>query len=194
MDLAVKRGKGKGGTPRLSQGAETRYMIVMERTRRGLLIGMLSSACATVLTVEIAFQGAAAAQSSPFPVSQLTVETARGRFAFTVEVADTGARRVQGLQGRRTLEPNAGMLFDFQTPQMVSMWMKDTYLPLDMIFVGEDGVVLNIAEKTVPHSLILIASAGKALAVLEVNAGTARRLGIRPGDRVFHSIFDRAGG
>jgi len=86
------------------------------------------------------------------------------------------------------------MLFDFQTPQMVSMWMKDTYLPLDMIFVAANGVILNIAEKTVPHSLIPIVSTGRALAVLEVNAGTARRLGIRPGDRVFHSIFGAAGG
>jgi hypothetical protein len=74
------------------------------------------------------------------------------------------------------------------------MWMKDTYLPLDMIFLAADGVVLNIAEKTVPFSLIPVSSAGEALAVLEVNAGTARRLGIRPGDRVYHSIFDGAGG
>jgi len=74
------------------------------------------------------------------------------------------------------------------------MWMKDTYLSLDMIFVGADGVVLNIAEKTVPHSLIPIVSTGKALAVLEVSAGTTRRLGIRPGDRVYHSIFGGAGG
>jgi hypothetical protein len=186
--------RGQAETQGLSRAAETRYTMAMDRTRRKVLIGMLSSACAAVLAVDIAFQGSAAAQSSPFPVSRLTVETARGRFEFTVEVADTGARRVQGLQGRRTLKTNAGMLFDFQTPQMVSMWMKDTYLPLDMIFIGADGVVLNVAEETVPHSLIPITSAGKALAVLEVNAGTARRLGIRPGDRVYHSIFDGAGG
>ena len=155
---------------------------------------MLSSACATVLAVEIVFQGAAAAQTSPFPVSRLTVETARGRFAFTVEVADTEARRMQGLQGRRKLAPNAGMLFDFQTPQIVSMWMKDTLLPLDMIFVAANGEVLNVAEKTVPHSLIPVGSAGEALAVLEVNAGTAARLGIRPGDRILHPIFDGGGG
>ena len=166
----------------------------MVPTRRDLLIGMLSSASATILAVEIALQGTAAAQSSPFPVSRLTVETARGRFAFTVEVADTGARQTQGLQGRRSLAPDAGMLFDFQTPRIVSMWMKDTYLPLDMIFIAADGVVLNIAEKTVPHSLIPIASAGEALAVLEVNAGVAARLAIRPGDRVYHPIFDGGGG
>lgn len=166
----------------------------MDRTRRELLIEMLSSACAAVFAVEIAFQGSVAAESSSFPVSRLTVETARGRFEFAVEVADTPARRMQGLQGHRTLEPNAGMLFDFQRPQRVSMWMKDTYLPLDMIFVGADGVVLNIAENTVPHSLIPISSAGDAKAVLEVNAGTARRLGIRPGDRIHHPIFGGGGG
>jgi len=166
----------------------------MDWIRRKLFIGVLSSACVSVLAVEMALQRPVVAQSSPFPVSRLTIETARGRFEFTVEVADTGARRTQGLQDRRTLAPNAGMLFDFQTPQMVSMWMKDTYLPLDMIFVAANGVILNIAEKTVPHSLIPIVSTGRALAVLEVNAGTARRLGIRPGDRVFHSIFGAAGG
>jgi len=186
--------RGEAGTQGLSRAVETRYTMAMDRTRRELLIGMLSSACATVLAVEIAFQGSATAQSNPFPVSRLTVETARGRFEFAVEVADTVARRMQGLQGRHTLEPNAGMLFDFQTPQRISMWMKDTYLPLDMIFVAADGVVLNIAEKTVPHSLVPITSAGEALAVLEVNAGTARRLGIRPGDRVYHPIFDGTGG
>jgi uncharacterized protein len=178
----------------LSQSAETRYIRAMMRSRRDLLIGMLASGCATVLAVEIALQGAAVAQSGPFPVSRLTVETARGRFAFTVEVADTGARRTQGLQGRRALAANAGMLFEFQTPRIVSMWMKDTYLPLDMIFVAADGVVLNIAEKTVPFSLIPVSSAGEALAVLEVNAGTAARLGIRPGDRVHHPIFDGTSG
>lgn len=162
----------------------------MDRTRRQFLIGMLSSASATVFVAEIAFQGAASAQTTSFPVSRLTVETARGRFAFTVEVADTGARRTQGLQGRRTLAPNAGMLFDFRTPQRVSMWMKDTYLPLDMIFIAANGKVLNIAEKTEPHSLIPVASAGEALAVLEVNGGTAARLGIRPGDQIHHPIFD----
>ncbi len=101
---------------------------------------------------------------------------------------------MQGLQGRRKLAPNAGMLFDFQTPQIVSMWMKDTLLPLDMIFVAANGEVLNVAEKTVPHSLIPVGSAGEALAVLEVNAGTAARLGIRPGDRILHPIFDGGGG
>jgi len=178
----------------LSRAAETRYTTAMDRTRRELLIGMLSTVCATGLAVEIVLPRTAAAQSNPFPVSRLTVETARGRFEFTVEVADTAARRTQGLQERRTLAPNAGMLFDFETPQRVSMWMKDTYLSLDMIFVGADGVVLNIAEKTMPHSLIPISSAGEAKAVLEVNAGTARRLGIRPGDRVHHPIFGGGGG
>jgi hypothetical protein len=186
--------RGQAATRQLSQAAETRYTTSMILSRRVLLIGMLASACATGLAVDVAFPGVVAAQSSPFPVSRLTVETTRGRFAFIVEVADTVARRMQGLQDRHALAPNAGMLFDFQKPQMVSMWMKNTYLPLDMIFIAAHGVVLNIAEKTVPHSLIPIVSAGEALAVLEVNAGTARRLGIRPGDRIHHSIFDGRGG
>ena len=166
----------------------------MDRTRRGFISGMLASACATVFAVEGVMLGSAVAQSEPFPVSRLTIEAARGRFAFTVEVADTGARQMQGLQGRRTLAPDAGMLFDFQKPRIVSMWMKDTYLPLDMIFIDADGVILNIVEHTVPQSLVPIVSKGEALAVLEVNAGTAGRLGVKAGDRVRHPIFGGIGG
>jgi len=69
------------------------------------------------------------------------------------------------------------------------MWMKNTYIPLDMIFIGQDGKIINIAERTIPHSEAVISSKSRARAVLEVNGGTASRLGLKPGDQVMHPIF-----
>ena len=130
-----------------------------------------------------------AAEEPAFPVSRLSVATQRGRFQFMVEVAETPSTWQQGLQRRQHLALDAGMLFDFQQPRPISMWMKDTLISLDMIFIDEHGVVVNVAENTVPLSLVAISANVPVLAVLEVNAGTAARLGIRPGDRVDHPIF-----
>ena len=91
---------------------------------------------------------------------------------------------------RRKLAPDAGMLFDYKTPQRVSMWMKNTFIPLDMIFIAADGRIVNIAERTVPQSKTVISSQGKIRGVLEINGGTVARLGIKPGDRVRHPIFE----
>ena len=90
---------------------------------------------------------------------------------------------------RRELAPDAGMLFDFKEVEPVAMWMKDTYLPLDMLFIARDGRIVHIAERTVPFSLATISSGEPVLAVLELNSGTASRLKIKPGDRVIHPIF-----
>ncbi len=90
---------------------------------------------------------------------------------------------------RQSLAADAGMLFDFKTPSMATMWMKNTLIPLDMLFVDEAGHIVNIAERTVPGSLATIAAAAPVRAVIELNGGTAARLGIRPGDRVVYPIF-----
>jgi uncharacterized protein len=127
-----------------------------------------------------------------FPTGELTIESAGGTHKFHVELATTPAQLEQGLMFRQILAPDAGMLFDFQHPSPVSMWMKNTFIPLDMLFIDAQGRILNIAERTVPHSLDTIASAGPARAVLEVNGGTAARLGIRPGDRIVSPIFGNA--
>lgn len=153
----------------------------MRWTRRQVLLG------AAVAAAGLVAAGAVAATS--FAVSRLTIESARGRFVFTVEVANTWAQRMQGLQYRRALAPGTGMLFDFRAPQPVSMWMKNTYVSLDMIFIDEAGIVFSIAERTKPLSLAPISSGGDVLAVLEVPAGTADSLGLRPGDRVHHPMF-----
>jgi uncharacterized protein len=130
-----------------------------------------------------------AAKEPALPVSPLTIETARGRFEFMVEVADKPSTWRLGLQRRRNLAADAGMLFNFREPRAISMWMKDTLIPLDMVFIDERGMVVNVAENTVPLSPATINSNGLVLAVLEVNAGTAARLGMHPGDRVLHPLF-----
>lgn len=123
---------------------------------------------------------------------ELKVVTDKGRFNFSVEVAETAAQRQQGLQHRKNLAASAGMLFDYKRVQPVAMWMKNTLIPLDMLFIDGAGRIVNVARDTEPMSLATIPSAAPVLAVLEVNAGTARRLGIQPGDRVLHAIFGNA--
>ena len=121
----------------------------------------------------------------------LEIVTKSGVRVFNVEVAVTPAEHEVGLMNRRELPRGTGMLFDFGEPQMASFWMKDTYVPLDMLFIAADGTILGIAEDTTPLSLQPIMSPGPVKAVLEVLAGTSRRQGISPGDRVGHRIFRR---
>ncbi len=90
---------------------------------------------------------------------------------------------------RRSLPADGGMLFDFGRDQPVSMWMKNTLIPLDMLFIDRRGVIVNLHQRAVPHSLVPISSAGRVRAVLELNGGTVGRLKIKPGDRVLHPMF-----
>ena len=127
--------------------------------------------------------------AEPFAASSLTLVTAKGSFRFTVEMAVDDPQRTLGLQFRESLAAHAGMLFDYGSTRPVAMWMKNTLVPLDMLFISADGRVVNIATGTVPKSLTSIPSSGPVRAVLEINAGTAARLGIVPGDWVKHPIF-----
>lgn len=123
-------------------------------------------------------------------VETLAVTNARGDVhAFRVHIADTPEARRRGLMFVTRMAPDEGMLFDFGTPGPVSMWMKNTPLSLDMLFIEADGRILSIAEKTPPLSTRTIPAGGNVLAVLEVLGGTAEKLGIRPGDRVDHRLF-----
>ena len=126
-----------------------------------------------------------------FALDRNTVEIASksGVHVFTVEIADTEPLREKGLMYRKSLPPSHGMLFDFHSDQPVGFWMKNTYIPLDMIFIRGDGRILSIAENTEPFSERVIQSGGAVQAVLEVSGGTARKLGIAPGDRVANPIF-----
>ncbi|NNM74310.1 DUF192 domain-containing protein [Enterovirga aerilata] len=120
----------------------------------------------------------------------LTIVTQSGqRHAFQVEVARTDADRAQGLMYRRSMAADRGMLFDFARVEPVAMWMQNTYIPLDMLFIRPDGTIARIAENTEPLSTRTIESGEPVLGVLELVGGSARRLGIRPGDRVEHSMF-----
>ena len=130
-----------------------------------------------------------AGQLSAKDVQPLEIVSKSGVHTFTVEMALTPEEQAKGLMFRRELPEGEGMLFDFHHEQPASFWMKNTYVSLDMIFIRADGTILKIAENTVPLSEALVQSGGPVRAVLEVVAGTARKLGIAPGDRVAHPIF-----
>jgi uncharacterized membrane protein (UPF0127 family) len=121
----------------------------------------------------------------------LEIASRSGVHVFAVELAATDADRSRGLMFRKSLPAGQGMLFDFKQDQMVSMWMRNTYVSLDMIFIRADGTIARIAENTEPLSERIISSGGPVRGVLEVVAGTARRLGLAPGDRVAHPMFRR---
>ena len=122
-------------------------------------------------------------------LEQLEIVSKNGTHVFGVEMAVTPEEQARGLMFRRELPEKQGMLFDFKREQPTSFWMKNTYVPLDMIFIRADGRILNIAQNTVPLSEALVSSSGPVRAVLEVVAGTTKKLGIAAGDRVVHPIF-----
>ena len=119
----------------------------------------------------------------------LAIDTRLGRLRFAVEVVATPESRARGLMFRRELPPMTGMLFDFEVEQPVSFWMRNTLIPLDMIFIRGDGVIRRVHAGAVPHDETAIPSGGPVRAVLEIAGGAAARLGIRAGDRVRHPIF-----
>lgn len=120
----------------------------------------------------------------------LVITTAAGAsHTFQVEIATTPQEQAMGLMFRQTLADDAGMLFVYKPPQEIGMWMKNTYISLDMIFIAADGRIMRIEHGTEPFSLDTISSGGDASAVLEVKAGTAARLALKPGDRIKHAFF-----
>jgi uncharacterized membrane protein (UPF0127 family) len=118
------------------------------------------------------------------PREKVTIETARGPVRLDLQVAADDRTRAVGLMFVRNMPADQGMLFDFHQAQPVSFWMHNTYIPLDLLFVDADGRILNIASRARPCDDAPIPSDGAARVVIELNAGTAERLGIRPGDRV----------
>jgi uncharacterized membrane protein (UPF0127 family) len=143
-----------------------------------------AAVAAAIAWFALSLAGASAAEMQP-----LEIVTKSGVHVFTVEMAKTEQERATGLMYRKELPEGRGMLFDFSPEQPVSMWMKNTFIPLDMIFIRSDGRILRIAENTEPHSEKIISSGGLARGVLEVIGGTARKYGIQPGDRVAHPLF-----
>jgi uncharacterized protein len=126
------------------------------------------------------------------PLEQVVVTTKNGPVTFLVEVADTDAERTQGLMFRTELADDSGMLFNFESPRPVAMWMKNTLIPLDIIFIDPKGRILSIARNARPRSLRSMPSGGVALAALEIIKGGARKYGIARGDIVHHPMFGNA--
>jgi uncharacterized membrane protein (UPF0127 family) len=131
-----------------------------------------------------------AGRASAAEQGTLEIATKTGVRTFSVDLAVTDEERAKGLMNRKQVPEGYGMLFDFKRAQMVSMWMKNTYVSLDMIFIKNDGRIARIAENTKVLSEDIIDSGQPVRAVLEVVAGTAKKYGIAPGDKVAHSIFN----
>jgi uncharacterized protein len=122
-------------------------------------------------------------------VEPLEIVTASGAHGFEVEVARSAREREIGLMYRRSLPAEQGMLFEFRKEQIVYMWMKNTYISLDMIFVSKTGQVVGVKQNATPQSEEIITSGRPAAAVIELNAGVAKAIGVMPGDSVRHAIF-----
>lgn len=126
-----------------------------------------------------------------FPRDHLTVQRADGqKIAFDVEVATTQEQTEYGLMFRPSLPPDSGMLFLFSQPQRARFWMKNTLIPLDLLFIRDSGVIARVAPQAKPQDLTLIESGEEVLAVLEIKGGEAQRRGIAAGDRIRHPAFD----
>ncbi|MCZ6637070.1 MAG: DUF192 domain-containing protein [Alphaproteobacteria bacterium] len=141
-----------------------------------------------ILLAVLVLSGAATALET-FPTTRLAISSAGKTHVFTVELATTRSQRAQGLMWRTRLAPDRGMLFVYGHEQVLSMWMKNTLIPLDMLFIDHAGAIVRIHERAVPRSLRAISSGKRARAVLELNGGTASRLGLKPGDRVLHKAL-----
>jgi len=129
---------------------------------------------------------AAPAVADALSKGTLTLETASGPHQFNVEVASTPQERERGLMLRTSLPAESGMLFLYETPQPIAMWMKNTIIPLDMIFIDAWGKVNRIESNAEPFSLDPIPSDGDVIGILEVNAGVAEKIGLKTGDKVIY--------
>jgi uncharacterized protein len=155
-----------------------------KRPRKGELMRLLQWTAFALFGLLVA-----AGPVRPAGMDELEIASKTGVHKFQVEMATNDAEREKGLMFRKELPDGKGMLFDFHREQEVAFWMQNTYIPLDMLFIKADGTILRIAENTEPLSTKTVPSGGPVRAVLEVIAGTSRRLGIAPGDRVTHPIF-----
>lgn len=152
-----------------------------------LLPARVLSACAAVLLALMA--GLSLARAADAPLEALEIATRKGVVVLEVEVARTEQQRETGLMYRKELPERQGMLFDFGKSEPVYMWMKNTFIPLDMLFVRADGTIARIEEMTTPFSTRTISSGEPVKVVVEIAGGAAKRLGIAPGDRLSTGLF-----
>ncbi len=149
------------------------------------------SRVAIAFAAALAFVAAATAVGPALadPLEALTIGTQTGDHAFSVEIAATPATRERGLMDRRFMPMDRGMLFEFERDGPVAFWMKNTYIPLDMVFIARNGAVTRIVDRAEPLSETAIPSGGPCAAVLELNGGVAAEIGLRTGDMVRHPFF-----
>ena len=142
--------------------------------------------CAALLLAVAACRPAVTLERSPAGLEQvpLTITSNGKAHRFTVEVARSGAEQETGLMNRPSMSPDRGMIFPYDTPRGVAFWMKNTMIPLDMIFIAPGGSILRIEDSAVPYSLEPVPSGGEVEAVLELEGGRAAALGIKDGDQV----------
>ena len=148
----------------------------------------VSAALLLFMSLVAVFGGMASGQAE-MRKDVLRLITSSGEHRFQIEVAVSGEDKARGLMFRRSLADDAGMLFPYEPPQEATMWMRNTYISLDMVFIRADGIVHRIELGTEPFSEAVIASNGDVLAVLELKAGIANRIGLKAGDRVVHNLF-----
>lgn len=148
------------------------------------LLVLLCALCCAALTP--AWAPAWAQSGAKFDRSSLSIDSGGRTHQFSIELALSAEQQTQGLMWRKTMPADHGMLFVYDRDQEITMWMRNTLIPLDMVFMRADGQITHIRERAVPQSLEVIASNGPARAVLELNGGTVRRLGLKVGDRVVH--------
>jgi uncharacterized membrane protein (UPF0127 family) len=178
------------GDPRRRRGVAHRL-----EPRQVIMIRVLRAVLAAILLVTLAAfaapgEGVAQEMIPPGPTSELSVDTATGVYPFQVELADDPAERAQGLMYRREMAADHGMLFDMRETRPVGFWMRNTFISLDIIFIGEDGLVRSMALDTEPLSEAVLDSGVPVRFVLELVSGTARKIGLKPGDRVRHPVID----
>lgn len=166
----------------------------MTKTGKGGLISFSVFLLVTLAGLFLPLHGPASADTTTGPGSEVVIlsdsKGAIKRHSFEVEVVDTPKSRAKGLMYRQYLAPEHGMLFVFDQVRDQSFWMQNTYIPLDMIFIKENGEIRHIHHHAKPHDETHIHSRGPVKAVLEINAGISRELGIRPGDKVRHKVFE----
>jgi uncharacterized membrane protein (UPF0127 family) len=164
-------------------------MRAATRNAAGVFLRIARRAAPFLFTALAACAAGAAATELHFGRAEVTILTASGRYPFHVEVAKTPAQMERGLMFRRYLAPDAGMLFAYPAPTLARFWMHNTLIPLDMLFVDGKGRIVTIAARARPLSDRIITAAAPVRAVIELNGGTAARLGIKPGDRVLGAVF-----
>jgi uncharacterized membrane protein (UPF0127 family) len=171
-------------------------LILVSQTSftRGFLVLALALAASPVAAQQIPRMDPAHCTGQPEikPLQPLEISTSKGPAKFMVEFADTEKTREYGLMCRKLVAPDRGMLFDFKGPvDNVAFWMRNTLIPLDIIYIRPDGTVLSIARNVPPLNESPVPAGGRIRAVLELASGRAAQLGILPGDRIVHRIFPR---